>query len=156
MDQVESTKLRAGLCEEVDGQYEIEKLRKRLMQSIRKKFLMLTAGRHPKWIILCNRRKRMNFSMKFSVIDINSIHLRFCVYIRKIVRFSRDNFLNFSFFSYPRGFQHRLAAHMAASEDKPSGYGEENQRKFLGSLAKTGKKMVGVLRSSSLQNRKIS
>ena len=25
MDQVESTKLRAGLCEEVDGQYEIER-----------------------------------------------------------------------------------------------------------------------------------
>ena len=97
----------------------------------------------------------MNFSMKFSVIDINSIHLRFCVYTRQIVRFSHDNFLNFSFFSYPRGFQHRLAAHMAASEDKPSGYGEENQRKILGSLAKTGKKMVGVLRRSSLQNRKI-
>ena len=41
---------------------------------------------------------------------------------------------------------------MAASEDKPSSYGEENQRKVLGSLA--GKKMVGVLRRSSLQNRK--
>ena len=25
MNQVESTKLRAGLCEEVDGQYEIER-----------------------------------------------------------------------------------------------------------------------------------
>ena len=25
MDQVESTKLRTGLCEEVDGQYEIER-----------------------------------------------------------------------------------------------------------------------------------
>ena len=70
------------------------------------------------------------------------------------MRFSRDNFLNFSFFSYPRGFQHRLAAYIAASEGKPSGYGEENQRKVLGSLATTGKKMVGVLRRSSLQNRK--
>ena len=40
----------------------------------------------------------MNFSFKFYVIDINSIHLRFCVYTRQIVRFSRDNFLNFSFF----------------------------------------------------------
>ena len=82
----------------------------------------------------------MNFSFKFYVIDINSIHLRFCVYTRQIVRFSRDNFLNFSFFSYPRGFQHRLAAHIAASEDIP--------RKKV-SLA--GKKMVGVLRRSSLQ-----
>ena len=42
----------------------------------------------------------MNFSVKFYVIDINSIHLRFCVYTRQIVRFSRDDFLNFSLFFF--------------------------------------------------------